>query len=174
MFVKPTRSALVRTRLDAEAIREALADLVAAEQPEGMKGFLAHGYFFDGSVDDHEFHASYHYNAQKNPQTYDVRGLVQKTPDWRIVRLTIRAQAPWMSAGRDRLHGVVRRGRRAGWRIQDPDGDGSMLLVLAIYGSVNLVFIPDKVLNRVAAHIATLLRGSVQVGRTWVVPDKDD
>jgi hypothetical protein len=174
MFVKPTRSALVRTRLDADAIREALVELTSAQEPAGMEGLIAHGYFLDGQLEDREFRFNYHYNAQKNPQTYGVRGLIQDSPEWRVIRLTIKAQAPWLSAVELGILAVA----LAVMAYGNYKGPGfviaTLAVVVAIYGFANLVYIPDKVRNRVADAVARRVRGAVQQHREWVVPEKED
>ena len=75
-FVRPRRTATIRTRWDLEQIREQIGAIAQAERPEGMEGFLARGYFRGGRGGTRDFHLDFHYNA-----------------------LRLRAQSRWIEAG---------------------------------------------------------------------------
>ncbi len=170
IFVPPRRAATIRTRWNLEQIREQIGAIAQAERPEGMEAFLAHGYFMGGRVGTRDFHLDYHYKAHKNPQTYDVHGAIVETPDWRIVRLKLRAHSPWIDPWvLAFLVGfaafvVVVRGRSPGVAL------ATVAIVLTVYALANLLYIPDAVTTRVSGLLASELRGSVQQGPNWVVP----
>jgi hypothetical protein len=44
------------------------------------------------------------------------------------------------------------------------------LFVVAVVAAANLVYIPDKVLGRVSALVASAVRGSVLRGAQWMTP----
>ena len=170
IFVRPCRSATIRTRLDAEAVRDRLSTLAGEGSPEGWDRFMSHGYFLNGRVDVKELHIDYHYNAHRNPQTYAVHGRVQDTKDWRILRLKMTAHSAWLSG----IELVILAALLGFWVVtgEKPPAAavGTLLIVTAVYAFANLLFIPEQVKLRVASMLATQLSGSVQVGDQWVVP----
>ena len=99
-----------------------------------------------------------------------MRAAVSETPDWRYVRLRIDAHAPWvewwMLLG---VVGFVALQSMSG-RVGIAGGLGAAGLVLAVYALANLVYIPFVVRDRVAAALASELRGSIRQGTRWVVP----
>jgi hypothetical protein len=170
MFIRPCRSATIRTRLDAAEIRERLSSLAAEPPPEGGSAFFAHGYVLGGSVGARDFHLDYKFNSAKNPQTYSVHGAVEETRDWRILRLKLTAHAPWFSKWE--LGGLVLFLAFSLYtREIPPAGAASLaLFVMALYAGANLFYIPDVVTNRVSSLVAAQVRGSVRQGRQWIVP----
>jgi hypothetical protein len=88
VFVRPCRSATLRSRLDREEIRERLATLAADPPPDGAGLFFAQGFFLGGTVK---------FNSAKNPQTYSVQGRLEESRDWRLLRLRLTAHARWVS-----------------------------------------------------------------------------
>ena len=173
MFVRPCRSATIRTRLDEEAIREQLCAFVDQGSPDGMTRFMAHGYFLGGSVGPREFHLDYKFNSVKNPQKYAVRGRIQDTKDWRVLRLKLTAHAPWLA-----WYELAALVLFAAFYVHDGrvPPTGAILLVafvMAIYAAANLLYIPDAVTARVSSMLAFELRGSVLQGGRWVVPQAD-
>ena len=170
IFVRPCRSATIRTRLDAETVRDRLEALAGGGSPEGWDRFMSHGYFLNGRVDAKELHIDYHYNAHRNPQTYAVHGRVQDTRDWRVLRLKMTAHKPWLNL----LETAILLGVAVFYMAtgEFPPGPalGMVAIVTAIYAFANLMFIPNQVQLRVASMLATQVNGSVQVGDQWVVP----
>jgi hypothetical protein len=170
VFVRPCRSATIRTRLDAETVHSRLSVLVNDGAPEGMSRFFADGFFLGGSVGAKDFQLDYRFNSAKNPQTYSVYGRIQETPDWRIVRLKLTAHAPWLSRWEAFFMALY-----VGFHIysrQMPAGAGMVIFafVLAVYAGANLFYIPDVVTNRVSSILASEVRGSVQTSDGWEVP----
>ena len=97
IFVRPRRQVTIRTRLDLGTMRERLAALAAAGEPDGWERFNAHGYFLDGgAVGPSDFILDYRFNNPKNAQVYEVRGVFEETDDWRYVHLDFEAHEPWM------------------------------------------------------------------------------
>jgi hypothetical protein len=170
IFVRPCRSATIRTRLDAEAIRERLAFLASEAAPEGFDRLMANGYFLGGYVGPKEFKVDYKFNSSKNPQTYAVHGRVQETKDWRILRLKLTAHSPWLSG----IEMVFLAAFVAFYVFtgEMPPGPAVAVFVVvtAIYAFANLMFIPDTVKQRVSSIVAAQVSGSVQIGDQWVVP----
>ena len=170
MFIRPRRYATLRTRLAPDAVREQLSALTAAEPPGGYDRFMAHGWFLNGRLEGDALAVDYHYHAHKNPQTYAVRATVSETPDWRYVRLRIDAHAPWVEwwilLG---LGGFVALQSMSG-RVGLAGGLGVAGVVLAACALANLVYIPFVVRDRVAAALASELRGSIRQGTHWIVP----
>jgi hypothetical protein len=174
MWIRARREAVIRTRLDAATVRERIEEIVAMEEPEGMKRLMADGYFCGGYAGPREFAVSYRFNSHKNPQVYEVRGVIEETPDWRVVRLALQAEEPWMDKWQlgfaTLLLAVMAygQGRGAGFVV------AGLAFLALLYGFANLLYIPDKVTGRVAALLAARLRGSVQHGSEWVVPPTED
>lgn len=170
IFVRPCRSATIRTRLDAEAIRERMSALASEPEPEGFDRMTANGYFLGGFVGAKEFDIDYRFNSQKNPQTYAVHGKVQETKDWRIVRLKLTAHTAWLS-GLEIL-GLV--GFAAFYvatgELPPKPAIAIVVGLTAIYAIANLLFIPSVVNGRVSAIVASQVNGSVLMGGKWVVP----
>jgi hypothetical protein len=170
-FVRPRRQVTIRTRLDLEAMRERLAALAAAGEPEGWERFNAHGYFLDGgAVGPSDFILDYRFNNPKNAQVYAVRGVFEETDDWRYVHLDFEAHEPWMggweSLGTAALIAAVTWLRGLPWTA----GIAVLVFTIAIWAWANLLYVPDKCCDRAASWIATELSGSVRVGERWVVP----
>ena len=171
MFVRPSRSATIRTRLDREEIHDRLAALAAHPPPDGTSALFAHGYILGGSVSPRDFHLDYKFNSAKNPQTYSVHGTLEETPDWRILRLKLTAHAPWVSKWEVGAL-VLFLGVSIYARDMRPGGAlAAALLVMAIYAAANLFYVPDAVTQRVSSALAAHLKGSLQQGREWVVPE---
>jgi hypothetical protein len=168
--VRPCRSATIRTRLDAEAIRERMSALASEPEPEGFDRMMAHGYFLGGSVGAKDFDIDYRFNSRKNPQTYAVHGKVQETKDWRIVRLKLTAHAPWLS-GLELLFlaGFIVFYIATG-ELPPRPAIGIFVGVTAVYAIANLLFIPEVVKGRVSGIVASQVSGSVLAGGKWVVP----
>jgi hypothetical protein len=169
MFVRPCRSATIRTRLDAKAIRERISFLAGEPPPEGVDRFLSHGYWLNGWVGPTTFDIDYLYNSKHKPR-FAVHGRVQETKDWRILRLKITARAPWLSA----LELVLLVGFTAFMvatgELPPRGAVASLALVTGIYAFANLLFIPNAVRERVSSMLATQVDGSVRVDGEWVVP----
>ena len=169
MFVRPCRSATIRTRLDAEAIRERMTFLVEEPRPEGFDRLMSGGYWLNGWVGPKAFDIDYLYNSKHKPR-YAVHGRVQETRDWRILRLKITAHAPWLSA----LELVLMVGLLAFMVATGELPPRGALIVFAVltvvYAFANLLFIPSVVRQRVSSMVATQVDGSVQTDGGWVVP----
>ena len=171
VFVRASRSATIRTRLDLDTVRERLSGVAVRGAPGGAEEFFAHGFFLDGgSVDAHEFRLDYRFNSTKNRQTYAVHGRLQDVKDWRMLRLKLTAHDPWL--GRIELAALAAFTAFYVANGELPPGGaiGILLFVMAIYAIANLLYIPDVVTTRVAALLATEVNGSVQRGGDWVVP----
>ena len=170
IFVRPCRSATVRTRLDAGGIQERLSVLVN-DRPQGLAWLRAHGTFVGGRVEAKEFTVDYKFNNFKNPQTYAIHGRLEETGEWRILRLRLTAHSPWMS--RFELFGLAAvmffvyifgRGNGGGALI------GFFLVLIGFYAFANLLYIPSSVNRRVAAMVARQIDGDVQRGDAWLAP----
>lgn len=171
LFVRPRRQATIRTRLDLEEMRERLAALAAAGEPDGWERFNAHGYFLDGgTVGPSDFVLDYRFNNPKNAQVYSVHGRFEETPDWRYVHIEFEAHEPWMGGwellGSAAVMAVTVYVRSLPWGA----GVGAFAFGTAVWAWANLVYVPHKCCDRAASWIATELSGSVRVGERWVVP----
>ena len=168
VFVRPCRSATIRTRLDPETIRARLAGLADGTEDSGV--IVARGHFLGGGrVDAREFHFDFRLNSAKNAQNYAVHGRVQDTRDWRVLRLKLTAHDRWLApielaflAGFIALH-VVFDAMPAGGAV------AFLAALMAMYAFINLLWIPDKVTSRVADIVASTVNGSVQVKGGWEV-----
>ena len=168
MFVRPCRSAAVRTRLDRETVRERLERIAGGTESPG--GFAADGHFLSGAVGADEFHLEFRFASGKNAANYSVHGRIQDAKDWRILRLKLTAHDPWLSrvelaflAGFIGLHA---------WAEEVPAKGAIAVLVglMAFYAVLNLLYVPAMVTSRVSGTIAAEINGSVQSGNAWVVP----
>lgn len=159
VFVRPCRSATIRTRLDGKTVHERLSALAGTA-----------GYFMGGSVGPRDFELTYHFNNHRNPQTYSVYGKVQETPDWRVLRLRLTAYSPWLS--RWSLVGLVLYLGFLVYTRDVPPGGAVVLFgfVIAVLAFANLFYIPDVVTSRVSSILASEVRGSVLQRGEWVVP----
>ena len=170
VFVRPCRSATIRTRLDAETIRERMSALASEPEPEGFDRMMANGYFLGGFVGAREFDIDYRFNSRRNPQTYAVHGKVQDARDWRIVRLKLTAHTAWLSG----LEILGLLGFTvfyvATGELPPKPAIGIFLGLTAVYAIANLLFIPTVVKGRVSAIVASQVNGSVLMGGKWVVP----
>jgi hypothetical protein len=174
MFVRPSRSATVRTRLGREEIHERLAALVAHPPPDGTSAFFAHGYILGGSVSPRDFHLDYQFNSARNPQTYSVQGTVEDTPEWRILRLKLTAQDPWVSKWEVGALLLVLGFSIYGRDVPPGGAVAAALVVVALYVAANLFYVPDMATSRVASLVADQVQGSVRQGSQWVVPEGPD
>ena len=172
IFVRPSRSATVRTRLDRGAIRERLSALVADPGPRGLARWRAHGFFVGGRVEAREFTADYTLANFKNPQTYAIHGALEEAEEWRIVRLRLTAHAPWASRVElGVLAALLLFLYMFGPGEMSPAGAiGLFLFVTGIYAFANLLYIPSAVNRKVAAIVARQVDGTVQRGGAWVAP----
>ena len=170
VFVRPCRSATIRTRLDGKTVHERLSALAGTAGPEGFGRLMAHGYFTGGSVGPRDFELTYHFNSHRNPQTYSVYGKVQETPDWRVLRLRLTAYSPWLS--RWSLVGLVLYLGFLVYTREVPPGGAVLLFgfVIAVLAFANLFYIPDVVTSRVSSILASEVRGTVLQRGEWVVP----
>jgi hypothetical protein len=172
VFVRPTRSAMIRTRLDREEIDRRLSELAERHAPVGLARLLTGDYTTDGAVGSGGFTLTYVFNARRNRQPYTVHGSVNETPDWRLIRLKLTAQTPWMTAW-----SIAVLGAYLGYLVY-ADGLGVepavwiLFFVLLLFAMVNLLYVPAAVTRRVADLIAGQLSGSVLRGRAWVVPKR--
>ena len=170
MLVRPRRTATIRTRLDGPAVMERLSALVAAPVPEGMSRLMAKGYFLGGgSVATSDFNVEYHFNNLKNAQTYTVDGVLEETPEWRVLRLTLTARDPWIAWWMLVLIALVSAVATLGGART---GAGVMLFlfVVAVVAVANLFYIPDVVADRVSRQVASAVRGSILRNGQWMVP----
>jgi hypothetical protein len=170
-FVRPRRRVTIRTRLDLATMRERLAALAAAGEPEGWERFNAHGYFLDGGlVGPSDFILDYRFNNPKNAQVYAVRGVFEETDDWRYVHLDFEAHEPWM--GGWEFLGMAAFIAASTVLRSLPWGFGVAVFVVcnALWAWANLTYVPDVCCDRAASWIATELQGSVRAGERWVVP----
>jgi hypothetical protein len=170
IFVRPCRSATIRTRLDAQAVHERLVILADEPAPEGWDRMMAHGYFANGRLDDRELRIDYKFNSRRNPQVYAVHAKVQDTKDWRILRIRLTAHAPWLSGIEVLFLAGLLVFYVATGEAPPPAAIATFLVVTAVYAFANLMFIPDQVKARVASIVATQVNGSVLAGDRWVVP----
>ncbi|HET7747519.1 MAG TPA: hypothetical protein VFM29_09485 [Vicinamibacteria bacterium] len=173
VFVRARRSATIRTRSDADFVRAQLTDLAASPEPEGWDRVKAHGYFKSGWVGQRDFHFEYYFNNPKNPHTFDVEGRIVEEPEWRVLRVKLTSQEPWLD--RWMLLGMV--GMSLFYVFFDDFTVVGMvfllLFVLLVMLIANFFYIPDVVARRVAALLASEVRGSVKVGSAWVVPERE-
>ena len=170
MFVRPCRSATLRTRLDREEIRERLATLAADPPPDGAGIFFAQGFFLGGTVGAQDFHLEYKFNSAKNPQTYSVHGRLEESRDWRLLRLKLTAHAPWVSPWELGALALFLGLSIYFGRIAAGAAVTVALFLMAVYAAANLFYVPDVVTHRVSSLLASQVRGSVKQGREWVVP----
>jgi hypothetical protein len=170
MTHRARRRAQLRTRLDTAAVMAGVREIVETPAPEGMTGFFARGYVTGGSVGKDEFFFDYHFNSQRNPQTYEVRGKVDDVQDWRVVRIDVKAHDPWL--GWWAFLVMAAYGVFVVLSDDVPVGAAAALVgfVLAVYGFANLVYVPDTVTDRVTRQLAARLRASVFSRGDWVVP----
>lgn len=170
MFLRARRQVQIRTRLDTEAVLVRLREMVESPAPEGSDRFFAHGYLVGGAVGKDEFLFDYHFNSHRNPQTYEVRGMVDDASDWRVLRIDLKAHDPWMNG----WSALVMAAFAAFVVVADdvPVGGAAALVafVLAVYAGANLVYIPDAVTSRVTRELAARVHGSVFTRGDWVVP----
>jgi hypothetical protein len=171
-FVRPRRRALVRTRLDRDAIRARLTALGAEEEPRGLKRFTAHGYFLEGVVvGPSSFVLEYCFNSLRNPQVYAVHATIEESQDWRFVHLELVARDPWTS-GWELLAAAAVAACAVYFGPVPPAGGFLMFaIVVAVFACANLLWVPTVSSGRVAAWIADELSGSFRVDRHWVVPE---
>jgi hypothetical protein len=170
VFVRATRSATIRTRMDAGEVRVKVEEVAARERPTGSEALFAHGYFLGGGVEGDEIWLDYRFNSARNPQTYRVRGRIQDAKDWRILRLVLTAHDPWLS-GIELMVLVGFSGFYVWMGEMVPRGALVILaFVLGVYAVSNLLYIPSVVAQRVSALLASEVHGSVQSGSKWVVP----
>jgi len=160
MFVRPCRSAAIRTRLDLETVRERLARI--AQGTASPDTPITRGHVLSGTVGPDDFHLAFRFQSAKNPAKYSVRGRIQDETDWRIVRLKLTARDPGLGpvelaflAGFVALHV---------WAEELPAkaGIGALMAVMVFYALVNLLYVPDLVTSRVAGAIAAEINGSIQ------------
>ena len=170
IFVRPCRSATIRTRLDVDAVRERLTAVATAPAPEGLDALLAKGTFDAWTLGERDFRFDYTVNNPKNRQSYAVKGTIQDARDWRVLRLKLTAHDPWL--GRIELGFLVAFILLYVALGEMPPGGAVMVLlfVMAVYAFANLMYIPDVVTGRIAGLLASEINGSVQRGGEWVVP----
>lgn len=157
LFVRPVRTATIRTRLDPETIRRCL---------EGLGGAAGFG---EVRTVGHSFLAEYTL-PDKNDRVYSVEGRLRTTEEWRFVEVRIEADEPWLDARALLLllayAGVKVAFGRIGWRTAVE----MLAVVCVVQLAVILVWSPFAVRDRVARDLAVELRGSVREGSRWVVP----
>jgi hypothetical protein len=169
-FVRPRRRAVVRTRLDRDAIRERLTALAMEEEPRGLKRVTAHGYFLEGGVVGPSFVLEYLFNSIRNPQVYAVHATIEESRDWRFVHLELVARDPWTS-GWELLLAAAGAACAVYFGPVPPAGGFLMFaIVVAVFACANLLWVPTVSSGRVAAWIADELSGAFRVDRRWVVP----
>jgi hypothetical protein len=167
MFVRPCRSAAIRTRLDLETVRERLARIARGMASPDTP--VARGHVLGGTVGPDGFHLDFRFQGD-NPQNYSVHGRIQDAKDWRILRLKLTARDPWL--------GPVELAVLAGfialnvWAEELPARAAIAVIgvLMALYALVNLWYAPGLVTRRVSATLAAELDGSVQRGSQWMVP----
>lgn len=174
VFVRARRSATIRTRMDVDLVRSRLGDLAASPEPGGMERFTSKGWFTSGWVGEREFRFEYYFNNPKNSQVFDVEGRLVEEPDWRVLRVKMRARNPWLEKWL--LVALVFFG---GLHVFLEEAPLSAILFVALFLLLvmffaNYLYIPDVVSRRVAALLASQVRGSVKVGSQWVVPERED
>ena len=169
MFVRASRSATIRTRLDRETIRERLSPLTAGqERAPGV--FIEKGRFTGGTVDENAFQLEFLFDSSRNSQTYAVKGRVQDDRDWRVLRLKLTARDPWL--GRVELFFLVLFVGLHYVAGDFPHGAAVAVLlgIMALYAVINLLWVPAVVTGRVSGEIAAAVNGSILAGDRWVVP----
>ena len=169
MFVHASRSVTIRTRLDRETIRERLSAIAAAGTPP-PGGFIEKGHFLGGSVGAEEFDLDFRFASAKNAQTLRVRGRVQVYPDWRVLRIRITSRDPWMHPLFLIVPGAIAALHLAFGVLPGPDVVVPFVVVTAIYAFVNLLYVPDLAMGRVAGEVASAVDGSIEIRGRWVVP----
>ena len=171
VLVRPRRTVTIRTRLDLETVRERLSALAAEGEPAGWARFNAHGYFLDGgTVGADGFRLDYRFNNHKHPQVYAVHGTFQETEDWRLVRLELVAQSPWLSVWQ--LLAMAAGAASTAYFGPVPPIGALLFLGVAVglAACANLLWVPSVSAGRAAAWLASELSGSFRVGDRWVVP----
>ena len=168
MFVRPCRSAAVRTRLDLATVRERMARIAVGNETPGS--LVAQGHFLGGTVGADDFHLEFRFAGGKNPANYSVHGRIQDAKDWRVLRLKLTAHDPWL--GRIELAFLAGFVGLHVWAEEIPARGGIAVLLglMAFYAVLNLLYVPALVTSRVSGTIAAELNGSVQSGDAWVVP----
>jgi hypothetical protein len=172
MFLRARRQALIRTRLDTETVLTRVKEMVESPAPEGTGIVFAHGYPVGGTVGKDEFLFDYHFDSRKNPQTFEVRGMVDDASEWRVLRIDLRAHDPWMNGW-----SVLAMAAFAVFIVvtDDVPVGGALALVgfvLAVHAAANLFYIPETVATRVTRELAARVHGSVFTRGDWVVPPR--
>ena len=170
-MMKVHRAVTIRTRLDADEVRSRLRALAGEAEPQGWQRFTAPGFLTAGGVGERDFLFAYYFNSSKNAQTYSVHGLIDDAVEWRVLRLDVRSDEPW-------LHPLLALWMAflAGLMVvtgELPPAAGAWLFaaVLTLYAVANLVLVPAVVTGRVANLLASAVRGAVHHGgERWVVP----
>lgn len=171
MFVRPCRSATIRTRLDVDAVRSYLSVLAEEGSPEGVDRLLAHGFFLAGAaVGERDFHFDYRFNSSKNPQTYAVRGTIRDERDWRILRLKLTAHDPWLGPLEAIFLAIFIAFYVFTGEMPPKAAIGIFFGLTGLYAIANLLYIPAVVTARASALLASQVRGSILTGDDWVVP----
>lgn len=170
MFVRPCRSATIRTRLDADGVRERLSTL-EYEPATGVGQLFVSGYLVGDAVGRDDFRFEYHVRGRDNPQDYVVRGTLSDARDWRILRLKVTARAPWIT--RWQLAFGIPFVAFAVYAVKLSPVQATLFFALgvALHAVTNLFYIPAVVTNRVSSIVASTVSGSVLEDRGWTVPE---
>jgi hypothetical protein len=169
-------SKTIRTRLGFDGVFERLAEFVRDRAPK-TNTLFSDGYVSGGVIEAPRFHLSYRLQPNSRSAfsgTYEVRGVVQDTGDWRLVLLTAGPSRGWRglvaSAGM-----VVAGGLAAALYVRElpprdyclvMGGVASLFLLMAVVARVG---IPRLVLRRVAGIVAGELAGTLQRRGRWRV-----
>jgi hypothetical protein len=169
LLARPRRSAVIRTELDPEGIRERLLALATQGAPQGFfAGHLPFAYFLGGHVTGAQFALDYYFGSRRlHIQKYTIRGEMRESPEGRYLHLVCQAGAPWIKPWMLVLLAAFTALAIGSGRFRATLAAAAIALVgLGVAGLalVNLVYTPTAVRNRVAHRIALAVRGEVRRG----------
>jgi hypothetical protein len=167
---RPHREAAIRTRGSVDEVLDCLRRVVAGPSPSAWQQFLAKGYFSNGTLGDREFRVDYRFNNFRNPQTYAVHGTIEDSPQWRLLRLRIKARTPWLGAWS--LAGLLAYGAFQVYLGQVSLAASTVIVACAVglLAFANAFYIPGVAAARISHQIAREVYGSVLENGVWVVP----
>lgn len=165
MLVRARRSAVVRTKLDREAVLERVSRLAREGAHDGPTRGRAHGFFEGGRVADDTFDIAYRFNNRKNPQVYAIHGRVEDTDEWRIVHLEMTADTAWPSLVEISVGVVIGVVYVIAGGMPPLRSVAAFLTLMALFALANLVLVPAGVRKHVSSIVARQLDGTVVAGR---------
>jgi hypothetical protein len=163
LFVRPRRTAAVRTLLDAASIREKVLALAAQGASTGFfAGVFPESYFLGGWTSGDAFALDYFFGSPKHRQVYAVRGEIVEAGGQREVRLVCEARRPWIRAWLLVLLAVAAVLLVAFVHPRIAVAAGALIAVLfALHAYASLVHTPAFVRDCVARVVAARLEGRV-------------